>query len=231
MAQPDIAVGDDAAGDDGDDEILGLTKPQLRGMLHLVAFPLSIVSGAVAILVAKGTTATVGAAIYAVSGVVLFGVSALYHRGNWDARRHAQLRRLDHSNIFLLIAGTYTPICLMLLEGTTRTVVLTIVWVGAAAGVVFRVAWLSAPRWLYTPFYLALGWVAIAVLPELARNGGGSVVALVAIGGLAYTLGGVAYGLKRPDPVPAVFGYHEVFHSCTLVGFGAHYAAVLLAVT
>lgn len=233
MAQPDTAVDDGAAGDEGDDggEILDLTKPQLRGMLHLVAFPLSIVSGIVVTVIAEGTTATIGAAVYALSGVILFGVSALYHRGHWDDRRRAQLRRLDHSNIFLLIAGTYTPLCLMLLEGTTRTVVLTIVWVGALAGVVFRVAWLDAPRWLYTPFYLALGWVAVAVMPEFARNGGGGVVALLAVGGLAYTLGGVVYGLKRPDPVPAVFGYHEVFHTCTLVGFATHYAAVVIAIT
>jgi hemolysin III len=163
--------------------------------------------------------------------MILFGVSALYHRGHWDDRRRAQLRRLDHSNIFLLIAGTYTPICLTLLEGTTRTVVLTVVWVGALAGVVFRVAWLGAPRWLYTPFYLALGWVAVAVMPELARNGGGGVVALLAAGGLAYTVGGVVYGLRKPDPVPSVYGYHEVFHTCTLVGFACHYAAVVVAVT
>jgi hemolysin III len=206
-------------------------KPQLRGMLHLVAFPLSIVSGIVVTILAEGTTATVGAALYALSGMVLFGVSALYHRGHWDDRTHALLRRLDHSNIFLLIAGTYTPICLMLLEGTTRVVVLTAVWVGAGAGIVFRVAWLTAPRWLYTPFYLALGWVAVAVTPELARNGGGAVVVLMGIGGLAYTAGGVVYGLRRPDPRPAVFGYHEIFHSCTLVGFAAHYAAVVAAVT
>jgi len=231
MAHPDIAVDGGAAGQDDGDEILGFTKPQLRGMLHLVAFPLSIVSGIVVTVIAKGTTATIGAAIYALSGVILFGVSALYHRGHWDARRHAQLRRLDHSNIFLLIAGTYTPVCLMLLEGTTRTVVLTVVWIGALAGVVFRAVWLGAPRWLYTPFYLALGWVAVAVMPEMADNGGGAVVALLAAGGLAYTVGGVVYGLKRPDPVPAVFGYHEVFHTCTLVGFAAHYAAVVVAVT
>jgi hemolysin III len=211
--------------------IAGLSKPQLRGMLHLVAFPLSIVSGIIVTLVAEGTTATIGSAIYALSGVVLFGVSALYHRGHWDAPTRARLRRLDHSNIFLLIAGTYTPLCLTLLDGTTRTIVLTTVWVGALAGIVFRVAWLSAPRWLYTPFYLALGWVAVGVMPELARNGGGAVVALLALGGLAYTVGGVVYGLRRPDPVPAVFGYHEIFHACTLVGFAAHYAAVVVAVT
>jgi hemolysin III len=206
-------------------------KPQLRGMFHLVAFPLSIVAGAVLILIADGTAATIGCVIYAVSGMVLFGVSALYHRGRWDPETRALLRRLDHSNIFLLIAGTYTPIGLVLLDGTVRVVVLAVIWIGALAGIVFRVVWLDAPRWLYTPFYVALGWVAVAVMPELARNGEGGTAALLVIGGLAYSVGGLVYGLRRPDPVPAVFGYHEIFHLCTLVGFGCHYAAVVLAVT
>jgi hemolysin III len=201
-------------------------------MLHLAAFPASLVAGLVLVFfVADGTRATVGSAIYALSAAVLFGVSALYHRGHWSDHTRALLRRLDHSNIFLLIAGTYTPIALVLLEGTTRRVVLAVVWLGALAGIVFRVVWITAPRWLYTPFYVALGWVAIAVMPELARNGGGAVVALLVLGGVAYSVGGLVYGLKRPDPVPAVFGYHEVFHTCTLAGFAAHYAAVVLAVS
>jgi hemolysin III len=199
-------------------------------MLHLVAFPLSIVSGIVVVVLAEGTTATIGAAIYALTGVILFGTSAVYHRGHWDDHTRAVLRRLDHSNIFLLIAGTYTPLCLMLLDGTARTVELAIVWIGALAGIVFRVAWLSAPRWLYTPFYVGLGWVATAVMPQIAHNGGGGIVALLLGGGLAYSAGGVVYGLRRPDPVPAVFGYHEVFHTCTLIGFALHYAAVVIAV-
>lgn len=206
-------------------------KPRLRGMFHLVAFPLSIVSGVVVTIVAEGTTATVGAAIYAVTGVVLFGVSALYHRGHWDDETRALLRRLDHSNIFLLIAGTYTPLCLTLLDGTTRFVVLSVVWIGALAGVVFRVVWLTAPRWLYTPFYVALGWVAVAVMPELARNGGGATAALLVVGGLAYSVGGLVYGLRRPNPWPATFGYHEIFHLGTLIGFSCHYAAIVLSVT
>jgi hemolysin III len=206
-------------------------KPLLRGMFHLVAFPLSIVSGVVVTIVAEGTTATVGAAIYAVTGVVLFGVSALYHRGHWDDETRALLRRLDHSNIFLLIAGTYTPLCLTLLDGTTRFVVLSVVWIGALAGVVFRVVWLTAPRWLYTPFYVALGWVAVAVMPELARNGGGATAALLVVGGLAYSVGGLVYGLRRPNPWPATFGYHEIFHLGTLIGFSCHYAAIVLSVT
>jgi hemolysin III len=208
-----------------------VVKPRLRGMLHLIAFPVSLVTGIVLVVaVARGAQERLGSAIYALSCSLLFGVSALYHRGRWSARTHAVLRRLDHSNIFLLIAGTYTPISLALLDGTARTVVLAVVWTGALAGVTFRVLWLSAPHWLYTPCYVALGWVAVAVMPELARNGGGAVVALLVAGGLAYSLGAVAYGLRRPNPVPGVFGYHEVFHTGTLVGFACHYAAVVLAI-
>jgi hemolysin III len=129
-----------------------------------------------------------------------------------------------------MIAGTYTPLCVALLEGTTQRAVLGVVWAGALAGIVFRVAWLSAPAWLYTPFYVALGWVAVTVLPSLARAGGATVVALVVTGGLAYSVGGVVYELRRPDPAPTVFGYHEVFHSGTMVGFVCHYLAVVLAV-
>lgn len=207
-------------------------KPRLRGMLHLVAFPVSLVTGLVLLLAVADTAAERwGCLVYVLATAELFGVSALYHRGNWSPGRRAFLRRLDHSNIFLMIAGTYTPICVALLDGTARTVVLSVVWAGALAGIVFRVAWLSAPAWLYTPFYVALGWVAIAVLPALAREGGAGVVALILGGGLAYSLGGLVYALRRPDRAPATFGYHEIFHSCTLVGCVAHYIAVVLAVS
>jgi hemolysin III len=207
------------------------SKPRLRGMLHLIAFPVSLVTGAVLLLAVADTAAERWAcAVYTLASAVLFGVSALYHRGRWDPRTRARLRRLDHSNIFLMIAGTYTPLCVALLDGTTRQVVLTVVWVGALAGIVFRVAWLTAPAWLYTPFYVALGWVAVTVLPELGAAGGGAVVGLLVAGGLAYSVGGVVYALRRPDPVPATFGYHEVFHTGTIIGFACHYAAVALAV-
>lgn len=207
-------------------------KPRLRGMLHLVAFPLSLVTGLVLVVaVADTPTERWGCLVFALATAELFGVSALYHRGHWPPRTRALLRRLDHSNIFLMIAGTYTPICLALLDGTARGVVLTVVWVGALAGIVFRVAWLSAPPWLYTPFYVALGWVAVGALPALARNGGAGIVALILAGGLAYSLGGLVYALKRPDPAPDTFGYHELFHTCTLIGFACHYAAVVMAVS
>jgi hemolysin III len=211
--------------------VLHPPKPRLRGVLHLVAFPVSLVTGAVLLLaVADGPAERWACAVYTTAAAVLFGVSAVYHRGRWDARTHALLRRLDHSNIFLMIAGTYTPLCIALLDGTPQRVVLGVVWAGALAGIVFRVVWLHAPAWLYTPFYVALGWVAVAVMPELAAEGGGGVVALLVVGGLAYSAGGAVYALKRPDPVPDVFGFHEIFHTGTIVGFLCHYAAIVLAV-
>ena len=206
-------------------------KPRLRGALHLVAFPVSLIAGAVLLLVIADDPADRWAClVYSVSAAVLFGCSALYHRGTWDARTHARLRRLDHANIFLMIAGTYTPLCVALLDGTTRTVVLAVVWAGALAGIVFRVVWMHAPAWLYTPFYVALGWVAIAVLPSLARAGGPAVITLVVVGGVAYSIGGLIYALRRPDPAPATFGYHELFHTGTIVGYVCHYLAIALAV-
>ncbi len=207
-------------------------KPRLRGVLHLVAFPVSLMTGTLLLVAIADEPAERWAClIYTVATAILFGVSALYHRGHWDARTHARLRRLDHSNIFLMIAGTYTPLCVALLDGTAQRAVLAVVWAGALAGIVFRVAWLSAPAWLYTPFYVALGWVALAVLPAMAREGGRAVVSLVVAGGLAYSAGGVVYALRRPDPAPATFGYHEIFHTGTIVGFVCHYLAVALAVS
>jgi hemolysin III len=201
-------------------------------MLHLVAFPVAVVLGTLLVtVIADGRTAKIGSAVFALSSVILFGVSAVYHRGHWNDRTRAVLRRLDHANIFLMIAGTYTPLTLTLVDGTSRVVVLTVVWVGAVAGMIFRVVWLSAPRWLYTPFYVALGWVAIGVMPTLWREGGATVVTLLIIGGVAYSVGAVVYGLRRPDPAPQTFGYHEVFHSCTLVGYACHYVAAALAVS
>ena len=206
-------------------------KPRLRGALHVVAFPVSLGAGAVLLATADDPADRWACFVYTLAAATLFGVSALYHRGTWDARTHARLRRLDHSNIFVMIAGTYTPLCVALLDGTTRTVVLAVVWAGAVAGIVFRVAWLHAPAWLYTPFYVALGWVALGVLPTLAREGGSAVAALVVVGGLAYTAGGLVYALRRPDPWPDTFGYHELFHVGTIVGYACHYVAIALAVS
>jgi hemolysin III len=174
--------------------------------------------------------------VYAVCSVLLFTVSAVYHRGRWSPRVDAVLRRFDHANIFLLIAGTYTPFSLLLLRGTDRIAMLAVVWGGALAGVAFRVLWVGAPRWLYTPIYIALGWAAVFFLPQLAEGShrlgvglGTVVLALIALGGALYTLGGVVYGFKRPNPWPRWFGFHEVFHTCTILAFTTHYVGLSLA--
>lgn len=205
-------------------------RPSLRGALHLGAFPVSVVLGTGLVLWAPAGSARISCLIYAVTASLLFGCSALYHRGAWSPSTKAVLRRLDHANIFVFIAGTYTPLAVLALDGTTRTAVLVVVWTAALAGVLFRVFWMSAPVWLYVPMYVAMGWVAVGVLPALWRGAGGGVVLLLGVGGLAYTLGAVAYARKKPDPWPATFGYHEVFHTGTLIGWGCMYAAVVLTV-
>lgn len=211
------------------DDLVVAVKPRLRGWLHAGTFPLAVVGGIVLVLLAEGTRATVGNAIYATTAALLFGVSAVYHRGQWSPRTERLLKRLDHSNIFLIIAGTYTPFSLLLLEETSARTLLWVVWVGALAGIVFRVTWVGAPRWLYTPVYIALGWVAVFYLPDLARSGGVTLVVLLAVGGLLYTAGAVVYALKRPNPFPSWFGFHEVFHALTLAAFTVHYVAVSIA--
>lgn len=204
-------------------------KPRLRGWLHVAAFPLAIASGAALVAFAPTAQAKLAAGIFAFTAALLFGISALYHRGRWSQRGHAVLRRLDHASIFLIIAGTYTPFTILLLDGDDARLLLTLVWVGALLGVAFRVLWVHAPRWLYLPVYLALGWAAVFWLPTLAVRGGPAVFALIVAGGLLYTAGAVVYGLKRPDPAPRWFGFHEIFHACTLAGFAAHHVGVWLA--
>ncbi|WP_088316086.1 hemolysin III family protein [Kineosporia sp. R_H_3] len=207
-----------------------LVKPHLRGWLHAGTFPLALAAGIVLVALAPTTTTRVSTAIFAVTACLLFGVSAVYHRGTWSPRTHAILKRLDHANIFLIIAGTYTPFSVLLLpEGKARTL-LTIVWVGAVVGVLFRVLWVHAPRWLYVPAYAALGWAAVAYLPSFFANGPIAVVVLVIVGGALYTFGAVVYGLQRPDPSPRWFGFHEVFHALTVAAFAVHYIGVSIAV-
>jgi hemolysin III len=218
-------------------ETLAEVKPKLRGWMHLWTAPLALAGGIVLIVLSPTATTRVGSALFAASALLLFGVSAIYHTGTWSPRVWTFLRRFDHANIFLLIAGTYTPITLILLEGTQRVVLLSTVWGCAILGVFFRVFWLHAPRWLYLPLYIGLGWSAVFFIPgfidgasnQLGTGMGIAVLVLVAVGGVFYTFGGVVYGIKRPNPSPRWFGFHEVFHSFTILAFVSHYVGVSLA--
>ncbi len=207
-----------------------LPKPRLRGWFHLGMAPLVQLAGLVLIVVAPSLVARIGIAIYLVGATMLFGTSAIYHRGTWSARMGGFLRRLDHANIFVFIAGTYTPLALLLLEGTGRTVLLAVIWSIAALGIVFKLGWMSAPRWLYTSLYIAMGWVAVGWLVPFWNAGGPLIVALIVLGGLIYSAGAVVYARKKPDPAPAWFGYHEVFHVATVVAALCHFAAIALVV-
>ncbi|MCM0640729.1 PAQR family membrane homeostasis protein TrhA [Cellulomonas wangsupingiae] len=204
-------------------------KPRLRGWVHAGASPIVLVAS-IALVAASPTAAARWAnTVFGVSAVLLFGTSAVYHRGTWSPRTAAVLRRLDHTNIFLIIAGTYTPLAALLLApGTARTLLL-IVWSGALLGLLARNFWLDAPRWVYVPIYLALGWVAVGYFPLFWRTGGPVIVWLIAVGGLAYTVGAIVYALKRPNPSPRWFGFHEIFHVLTVVGYGSHFVAVAIA--
>jgi len=210
-------------------EVLDEVKPKLRGWLHAAIAPLSLVAGVVLITLSPTPATRLGSAVFAMSALVLFTVSATMHRGRWAPRANLFLRRLDHASIFLLIAGSYTPFALLLLEGATRNTLLTVAWGGAALGIVFRVFWDSAPRWLYTLIYFALGWAAVFFFPDFMATGSTSVFALLVVGGLLYTVGGVVYGLKRPNPNPTWFGFHEIFHALTIAAFITHYIGVSMA--
>ncbi|MCW2780257.1 MAG: Hly-III family protein [Marmoricola sp.] len=203
-------------------------KPRLRGWQHAVASPLALVAGIVLVCLSPTASTRIGSALFAATALLLFTVSAVYHRGTWSPRTWAFLRRWDHANIFLLIAGSYTPFTLILLHGGERVAMLSIAWGGAVLGLLFRIFWIGAPRWLYVPIYVALGWAAIFFAPGFA-SGGGAVIALIAVGGGLYTIGGLVYGFKRPNPFPKVFGFHEVFHTLTVAAFVCHYTAASLA--
>jgi hemolysin III len=201
-------------------------RPRLRGVSHQYAFFVSLASGTLLVLLAATTRASVAAAIYAASVSALFGVSALYHRVTWTTAARRRMRRLDHAMIFLLIAGTYTPVGLLVLHGTLATVVLAVVWGGALAGIVLELAWTTAPKWLGGTVYLALGWVAVVAMPQLFARLGMTGGLLLVAGGLVYSAGAAVYALRRPDPVPLVFGYHEVFHLLVIAGVAAHFLAI-----
>lgn len=202
-------------------------KPRLRGVSHQWAFVVSLFLGAGLVVAAKTSEATLAVAIYAASLSALLGTSALYHRVNWtrpEARKW--MRRLDHSMIFFLIAGTYTPFALLVLSGPLADAILVVVWIGAIAGAIVEMVWIEHPKWVAAAIYLSLGWVATISFPQLWNDMGVAGTLLVAAGGLLYTAGAVVYATQRPDPNPRVFGYHEVFHLFVILAAAAHFAAV-----
>lgn len=204
-------------------------KPTWRGWIHAAVTPIAVAGGIVLICLAATPTAKWAAAVFALTSLLLFGNSAVYHRFNWSPGVKRTLKRIDHSNIFLLIAGTYTPMALGALPGQPGIILLCSVWAGALLGIGFRVFWIGAPRWLYVTLYLALGWVATMYIGPLLQFSVAAMV-LVLVGGLFYSVGAVAYGFKRPNPVPGVFGFHEVFHTCTVLAFLCHWTAMLIIV-
>jgi hemolysin III len=211
------------------EKVAEVVKPRLRGWIHAGMAPLVVAASVVLVVLSPTPAAKVANAVFGLSATMLFGTSAIYHRGTWSPRVSGVLRRLDHTNIFLIIAGTYTPLSVLLLDWPTDRNLLLVVWSGALVGLLARVFWLGAPRWVYVPVYIALGWVAVWFLPDFAAAGGAGLVWLVALGGLAYTAGAVVYATKRPNPSPRWFGFHEIFHVLTVIGFGCHFVAVSIA--
>ena len=206
--------------------LVASVKPRLRGWLHLGMFPVALIGGLVLVLMSDPGAVRTASTVFTVSAALLFGVSAIYHRGTWGPKASGLLKRMDHSNIYLIIAGTYTPFAVTLLPGDQARILLSVIWGGAIAGVLFRVFWVSAPRWLYTALYIALGWTAIFYVVPFWREGGPLIGSLIGLGGVLYTLGGVVYGAKRPNPSPRWFGFHEVFHALTIAAFTCHYVAI-----
>jgi hemolysin III len=210
-------------------EVVAAVKPRLRGWLHAGAAPLALAAGIVLVSLAPTTLGAIGGAVFLGASVLLFGTSGLYHRGApWGEPTEAVLRRLEHANIYVFIAATYTPLALLMLDGGSRAALLSLVWAAAVGGCAFRLFWLSAPRWLYVALYLLMGWAALGWLGAFYAAGGPAVLILIVAGGLCYTVGAVVYGRRRPDPWPAWFGFHEIFHACTLAGFACHYVAISL---
>lgn len=212
-------------------------KPKLRGWLHLVNAPLTLAAGIVLIVLSPTASTRLGSAVFAGSALLLFTVSAVYHRGTWSPRVHGFLKRFDHANIFVLIAGSCTPFALLLLDGAERWTMLGVTWGGALAGVLMKVFWRGAPRWLSAPIYIALGWAPVFFFGDFFEGAmssygdamGVAVMVMVILGGALYTLGGIVYGTRRPNPWPRWFGFHEVFHTFTILAFVLHYVGVSLA--
>jgi len=205
-------------------------KPRLRGLSHAAAFLVALPLGVALVLEAETSLGRLAAIVFAASVVVMFGASGLYHSPTWPEGRRRWLRRFDHAGIYGLIAGTYTPFGLLVLRGNWRPVVLGIVWTGALAAVAFKFAWVDAPKWISAVIGIALGWVGVVVFPQLVNEIGVGGSLLVVAGGLLYTAGALVYALRRPDPYPAVFGFHEVFHVLVIAAVACQYAAVAFCV-
>jgi hemolysin III len=201
-------------------------KPRLRGVSHQWAFFVSLLTGALLVVLSSTAEARLATSIYAVCIAAMFGASALYHRHEWSPAARRWMRRLDHSTIFLMIAGSYTPFALLVMHGTLATVVLAVIWGGALGGIFLKLVWIDAPKWLVAAIYVALGWVAVAAFPQLLDELGVVPTALIALGGVLYTAGAVVYALRRPDPLPEVFGYHEIFHLLVIAAALVQYAVV-----
>lgn len=213
-------------------EALKLIKPKLRGWIHAITAPLALAACIVLTVLAPTTTLKIGSAVYLACSLLLFANSGVYHisNGHFPVKVSQLLRRIDHANIYLLIAGTYTPLALALMTPDHQRLVLGIIWTGAVIGMVANVCWITAPRWLFTILYVVLGWVAVWFIPELYRAGGAAIVILIVSGGVIYTLGAVVYALKKPDPLPRWFGFHEIFHACTVAAWVCQCIACYMAV-
>ena len=207
-----------------------MEKPRLRGVIHQWAFFCALAAAGVLLAVASTGRARVAVLIYGLTLTGLLGTSALYHRVSWQPGPRRWMRRLDHSMIFLLIAGTYTPFALLVFSEPLATVILAVVWGGALVGVVMTLVWIDAPKALIAIVYVALGWVAVAGMPQMLERAGTGALVLILAGGLLYTAGAAAYAFRRPDPWPQVFGYHEVFHVLVVAAAACHYAAIVLYV-
>jgi len=201
-------------------------KPKLRGVSHEVAFFIAIVLAVLLGLKANGAAGISGAVVFGVSVSLMFGTSALYHRVDWSVPARRWMRRMDHAMIYLLIAGTYTPFALLVLHNAWKIVVLAIVWSGAACAIVLKMVWVDAPKWLAAVFGIALGWVGLIASPQLFGGIGVAASVLLILGGVAYTVGGVIYARRRPDPFPTIFGYHEIFHALVIAAVALQYAVV-----
>lgn len=207
-----------------------ISKPKMRGVLHAINTPIALIGGLALLIIAQDRMMRLGCAVWTLTAILLFGNSAFYHRGSWSEHVKNLLRRIDHSNIAIFIAGTYTPLAIGLTTGASRIILLSVIWACAILEVLFRTLWLSAPRGLYVALYIVMGWVALFWLPTFWHTGGSAVVILLVAGGLCYTAGALMYALKRPNPWPEWFGFHEFFHAGTVLGAACHWVAILLAV-